>query len=384
MLLISVFAHSIWVRAKTHAAYRKSTPARPSQVTEHSPLLIAKHKNNARYLRRSYSRATRSSRSSRHHTPIGNGPPSLARAQSTDPWVVRRLAERGRRKLHRSGTLDRAYTRSRSASESQDEASAKTDMESTTESLARGRRRERHLAPFEEQLKPHEMPDGQHGGPSAAQIPQPKRNRLFVPRPSTTRRGSSMVLLGVGALFTFAHIPQRNHELVRTNTPTVVLNHNTTVWNATTALHDTSLTAAPRHPLMLYIPVDTFHVRRWERGRPQMASGQLIGRISAWLCTLLYMTSRMPQIWTNFQRRSVQGLSLFLFVSAFLANLLYSVSILSKPKAVGPERHGFLMESLPFLLGSGGTLLFDLVIITQWVMWHKRSTLAHANAPAQP
>ena len=92
------------------------------------------------------------------------------------------------------------------------------------------------------------------------------------------------------------------------------------------------------------------------------------------------MTSRLPQIWTNFQRRSVRGLSMLLFLLAFFANLLYSISILSNPKAVGPDRYEYLSESLPFLLGSSGTLVFDLVILVQYAMWHDK----HTPAPSSP
>ncbi len=32
----------------------------------------------------------------------------------------------------------------------------------------------------------------------------------------------------------------------------------------------------------------------------------------------------------------------------------------------------YLQESLPFLLGSGGTLVFDLIIVGQWLAWRKK------------
>ncbi|PWZ00711.1 hypothetical protein BCV70DRAFT_152864, partial [Testicularia cyperi] len=96
---------------------------------------------------------------------------------------------------------------------------------------------------------------------------------------------------------------------------------------------------------------------------------RLVGRMAAWTCTVLYITSRIPQIWENYIRRSVQGLSILLFISAFLGNLLYTISILTNPEAVGEGRREYLQESIPFLLGSGGTLIFDLMIVIQWWMW---------------
>ncbi|PWN18898.1 hypothetical protein BCV69DRAFT_272767 [Microstroma glucosiphilum] len=98
----------------------------------------------------------------------------------------------------------------------------------------------------------------------------------------------------------------------------------------------------------------------------------LIGRIASWLCTILYTTSRLPQLYLNARRRSVEGLSILLFMSAFMGNSLYSLSILSSPEAVGEGKREYLRESMPFLLGSGGTLVFDAVIVLQWWMWGKK------------
>ncbi|AFR93347.2 vacuolar membrane protein [Cryptococcus neoformans C23] len=105
---------------------------------------------------------------------------------------------------------------------------------------------------------------------------------------------------------------------------------------------------------------------------------RIIGRISAWSCTTLYLTSRMPQIWKNFQRKSVEGLSILLFLFAFCGNVTYVFSILLNPSG-GPdpaESSHYLLEALPYLLGSGGTLIFDLTIMIQ--------SLIYGSAPPLP
>ncbi|CAG8484652.1 6131_t:CDS:2 [Cetraspora pellucida] len=95
-----------------------------------------------------------------------------------------------------------------------------------------------------------------------------------------------------------------------------------------------------------------------------------IGRIFAWTCTVLYLTSRMPQIWKNYKRRSVEGLSIFMFVFAALGNFTYTVSIFSSPLVrTNPT---YLKESTPYILGSIGTLVFDLTIFLQWYYWKNR------------
>lgn len=151
-------------------------------------------------------------------------------------------------------------------------------------------------------------------------------NRTGAKSPSSVRRSIGMVLLGVMML---ASLPGDAASIPRA---------------------ESSIGAAS---LLL-------QVGSWQR---------LVGRMSAWTCTVLYLTSRLPQIWENYIRRSVRGLSILLFMAAFMGNLLYTISVLSNPEAVGPGRRGYLQESLPFLLGSGGTLVFDLIIIGQWWMW---------------
>ncbi|KIP08760.1 hypothetical protein PHLGIDRAFT_126828 [Phlebiopsis gigantea 11061_1 CR5-6] len=101
----------------------------------------------------------------------------------------------------------------------------------------------------------------------------------------------------------------------------------------------------------------------------------IIGRISAWICTTLYLTSRLPQIWKNYVRKSVDGLSMTLFVCAFMGNLLYVSSILTSPKLSLPEKEAaaFLKESVPYLLGSGGTLMFDITIVTQSFLYRPKA-----------
>jgi len=105
---------------------------------------------------------------------------------------------------------------------------------------------------------------------------------------------------------------------------------------------------------------------------PKVDKERIIGRISAWICTTFYLTCRLPQIWKNFIRKSCQGLSPFLFLFAFLGNLFYVTSIISSPEAKGPGATAFLLESLPYLIGSGGVLSFDIIILTQAYLYRGR------------
>ncbi|KAG5727988.1 hypothetical protein E4T56_gene19336 [Termitomyces sp. T112] len=121
--------------------------------------------------------------------------------------------------------------------------------------------------------------------------------------------------------------------------------------------------------------VGTIHQRERRAGGtgvvlsgPETVDARVVGRIFAWLCTTLYLTSRLPQIWKNYVRKSVEGLSMYLFVFAFLGNSFYVASILTSPDWT-PE---LLRESIPYLLGSGGTLMFDVVIVSQSLLYRGR------------
>ena len=79
---------------------------------------------------------------------------------------------------------------------------------------------------------------------------------------------------------------------------------------------------------------------------------QLVGHVFAWLCTALYLVSRLPQIYANYTRKSAAGLSFYMFLFAGLGNLTYVVSILIKS-----TEYTYLLNSLPYILGS--SLTFD-------------------------
>ncbi|BFZ58035.1 hypothetical protein PYCC9005_005093 [Savitreella phatthalungensis] len=103
-----------------------------------------------------------------------------------------------------------------------------------------------------------------------------------------------------------------------------------------------------------------------------------LGTAASWLSSVLYLTSRVPQIRLNWQRKSTFGTSILLFTAAFFGNLCYTLSILTSPYASSEygqssdEIRGFLFAALPFLIGASGTLVFDAVIGAQWLIYRPR------------
>lgn len=104
-------------------------------------------------------------------------------------------------------------------------------------------------------------------------------------------------------------------------------------------------------------------------------NSHLVGIFFAWACTCLYLTARIPQLIKNYHRKSTAGLSILLFICALNGNFFYTISILTCDEfAAAPSamaRYEFFMKELPYILGSAGTIAFDLVALYQWKIYKK-------------
>jgi len=111
---------------------------------------------------------------------------------------------------------------------------------------------------------------------------------------------------------------------------------------------------------------------------------EIVGRIFSWMSTLLYLGSRPPQLYKNYQRKSTEGLSPLLFMAAFCGNLFYSSSLLTNPNAWsdfapyggggwsdshGNDRWEWIGRATPFFLGAFGVLGLDGFMGVQFLMY---------------
>lgn len=108
------------------------------------------------------------------------------------------------------------------------------------------------------------------------------------------------------------------------------------------------------------------------------------GSIISWLSTLLYLGSRLPQLYKNWSRKSTAGLSPYLFLAAFFGNLFYSSSILTNPcawddydafgaggwvGADGSRKADWVAAAMPFFLGTAGVLFLDGAVGVQFLIY---------------
>lgn len=97
------------------------------------------------------------------------------------------------------------------------------------------------------------------------------------------------------------------------------------------------------------------------------------GYAIAYFSMCMYLTSRVPQIYHNYQRKSTTGISMLLFIFALMGNLTYILSIVLSPQCIGKSADtlSFLIKEASYILGALGTIFFDFVILGQW-HWYQR------------
>lgn len=90
-------------------------------------------------------------------------------------------------------------------------------------------------------------------------------------------------------------------------------------------------------------------------------TAQHVGYILGWVSAFVYLNSRIPQVIKNYRRKSVEGLSLVMFFCAVMGNTTYGLGVLLKDSS-----RKAIAKSLPWLVGSLGTLFFDFFIMLQF------------------
>ena len=109
-----------------------------------------------------------------------------------------------------------------------------------------------------------------------------------------------------------------------------------------------------------------------------------VGSSLAWGSALCYLSSRLSQLRKNTQRtEGAQGLSSAMFATAVVANGLYGVSVLLRLSGGAAD----LRSAAPWLAGSLGVMVLDVVIAAQACAAQRSSTTAqredaHGNTQA--
>ncbi|XP_010157005.1 PREDICTED: lysosomal amino acid transporter 1 homolog [Eurypyga helias] len=108
-----------------------------------------------------------------------------------------------------------------------------------------------------------------------------------------------------------------------------------------------------------------------ELGLKPFTRNEIIGFTVGSVSSVLYLCSRVPQIYTNYERKSTIGVSYSLFALVMLGNLLYGLSVLLKNPEPGQGEGDYVLHHLPWLVGSLGVLSLDVVISFQFLAYRK-------------
>lgn len=100
--------------------------------------------------------------------------------------------------------------------------------------------------------------------------------------------------------------------------------------------------------------------------KPQELIYDPLAQTFGWLCAVLYLGSRVPQILLNYKRKSCEGVSFMFFLFACLGNLTYVISIL----AIDMSWY-YLWVNSSWLAGSLGTLGLDFTIFVQFFIYNE-------------
>ncbi|XP_010897069.1 lysosomal amino acid transporter 1 homolog isoform X1 [Esox lucius] len=110
-------------------------------------------------------------------------------------------------------------------------------------------------------------------------------------------------------------------------------------------------------------------------GVKAFSTKEIIGLTIGSISSVLYLCSRLPQMYINYMRKSTQGVSYFLFALVILGNTTYGLSVLLKNPERGQGEGSYIIHHLPWLVGSLGTLSLDLLISIQFLIYRNSALL---------
>ena len=135
-----------------------------------------------------------------------------------------------------------------------------------------------------------------------------------------------------------------------------------------------------------WLSTHTRHRKHHTEQQPEPLEFDLWGQIFGYLCAILYLGSRIPQLLLNYRRKSTEGVSLLFFLFACIGNLTYDMSIfaydgtpLCQENGIGICGPGeassiygrYIAVNASWIAGSLGTLFLDMCVFYQFFLYSK-------------
>lgn len=103
-------------------------------------------------------------------------------------------------------------------------------------------------------------------------------------------------------------------------------------------------------------------------------SVSIAGTWLGWIMAAIYMGGRVPQIWKNVQRGTVEGLNPLMFLFALIGNAAYVGSIIVKTL-----EWKMLKPNMPWLVDAAVCVVLDFFILTQFLYYRTRKDDEHED-----
>ncbi|KAJ2729481.1 hypothetical protein IW152_005608 [Coemansia sp. BCRC 34962] len=98
---------------------------------------------------------------------------------------------------------------------------------------------------------------------------------------------------------------------------------------------------------------------------------QLVPQILGYISALLFLGARIPQLAKNYRKQSCEGLSIGMFTFSILGNTAFTLSLL-----LHSLDNDYVLANMPWVIGSTGTLAFDLAIFYQFYVYQVGDVLS--------
>lgn len=122
-----------------------------------------------------------------------------------------------------------------------------------------------------------------------------------------------------------------------------------------------------------------------EEQQDDILTFNITGQVFGYLCAVLYLGSRLPQLLLNYRRKSTEGLNSLFFLFACIGNLTYVLSIFAFAPICHGGRRGkhcrsgeasaiygrYILVNLSWIIGSLGTLFLDFFVFVQFFQYRK-------------
>jgi len=92
-----------------------------------------------------------------------------------------------------------------------------------------------------------------------------------------------------------------------------------------------------------------------------------IGNLFGFFMMTSYLLSRFPQLYKNYKRKNVKGISYLMFGAIIMGNIWYIASIFFY--SIDPT---FINAKLPYLLGSFGAIFLDGIFFSQYIYYSRK------------